>query len=33
MAFEHPYFTAIYIITVFIYFFIIIKVFNNEQKK
>ena len=33
MAFENPYFTVIYVIIVLIYFFIIIKTFNDEQKK
>ena len=33
MAVEYPYFTVIYVIIVLIYFFIIIKVFNDEQKK
>jgi len=33
MAFEHPYFTVIYVIIVLIYFFIMIKTFNDEQKK
>lgn len=33
MFLEHPYFTVIYVIIVLIYFFIIIKIFNDEQKK
>jgi len=33
MLFEHPYFTGFFIFGVLIYFFIIIKMFNDQSDK